>query len=475
MKLDDKTLRLVNGYLAERRAEIVRDLSRLIRVPSVRSDPEPGAPYGAACLAGLSEAIALFRENGFDAKASEGNYYGIATYGEGDRSVGLFGHTDVVPVGDGWEYCPPFEPAEIDGCLVGRGSVDNKAAIVISLYVMRAVRDLSLPIGGKLVAFIGAAEETGMEDVASFVRENPMPDFSLVPDNDYPVSLGEKGICRFYVRSRDRFSDILSFAGGLAFNVVLDRAEIALRADSAVARALPGAIAGNSAFSLSENEGVLTLTATGVTSHASIPEKSVNAAKLACDLLLSLNSLGEGDRAILKRASDLLSGVHGEPFGLAKDDPFFGPVTTANGIVSTDDGRLVLSFDLRYGTTVPAARVEEKVDETLARVSFDLVSIDNDEGFRLPEDSPAAGAVLETYRALTGDANATPYYSGGGTYARHLKNAFSVGTSLPGYPMLKMRPGHGGEHQPDEAINVDALLGAAAMTLAMASALLDTL
>ncbi|MBO6019597.1 MAG: M20/M25/M40 family metallo-hydrolase, partial [Clostridia bacterium] len=244
MKLDGKTLRLVNGYLAERRADVVRDLSRLIRVPSVRSDPEPGAPYGAACLAGLSEAIALFRENGFDAKASEGNYYGIATYGEGDRSVGLFGHTDVVPVGDGWEYCPPFEPAEIDGCLVGRGSVDNKAAIVISLYVMRAVRDLSLPIGGKLVAFIGAAEETGMEDVASFVRENPMPDFSLVPDNDYPVSLGEKGICRFYVRSRDRFSDILSFAGGLAFNVVLDRAEITLRADSAVARALPGAIAG---------------------------------------------------------------------------------------------------------------------------------------------------------------------------------------------------------------------------------------
>ncbi|MBR4769874.1 MAG: M20/M25/M40 family metallo-hydrolase, partial [Clostridia bacterium] len=192
MTFDKETAARVRAYLAEHRDEMVRDLMRLIRVPSIRSAAEPGAPFGEACLKGLNEAIALFRENGFDARASEGNLYGVATWGEGERTVGLFGHTDVVPVGDGWDYCPPFEPAEIEGCVIGRGSVDNKAAIVISLYTMRAVRDLSLPIGGKLVAFIGAAEETGMEDIVAFVKENPMPDFSIVPDNDYPVSLGEK-------------------------------------------------------------------------------------------------------------------------------------------------------------------------------------------------------------------------------------------------------------------------------------------
>ena len=475
MKFDSQTEKRVRAYFAEHRGEIVRDLSRLIRIPSIRADALPGAPFGQACLDALNEAVALFRENGFDARTSEGNEYGIATYGEGERSIALFGHTDVVPVGDGWDYCPPFEPREVEGCLVGRGSVDNKAAIVISLYLFRAVRDLGLPIGGKLIAFLGAAEETGMEDVAAFVRENPTPDFSIVPDNEYPVSLGEKGICRFFCRSRDRFSDVLSFTGGLAFNVVLDRADVLVRADSPLAAAIPAAIKGKTDFSASEKDGVLTLTATGITAHASIPEGSVNAAKRACDLLLSIPALTGGDRAILSSAADLLSGVYGEPFDLARDDRYFGPVTTVNGIVGVEDGRLVLSFDFRYGTSVPAAVIEEKINAALARVGFDLVSIDNDEGFRLPEDSPAAQTVLGIYRALTGDKNAKPYYSAGGTYARHLKSAFSVGTSLPGYPLPAMRPGHGGEHQPDEAINLDALLGAGVMTLAMTAALFDTL
>ena len=167
--------------------------------------------------------------------------------------------------------------------------------------------------------------------------------------------------------------------------------------------------------------------------------------------------------------------MYGEPFDLKKDDPYFGPVTTVNGIVKTENGKLELSFDFRYGTSVPAEEIERKIDETLARVGFDLVSLDNDEGFRLPDDQPAAKTVIEVYRRLTGDEKAEPYYSAGGTYARHLKNAFSVGTSLPGYPILKMRVGHGGEHQPDECINIEGLLGATLMTLAMATGLLDTL
>ena len=474
MTFDKKTADLVRAYLSERRGEMVRDLMRLIRVPSIRSDPKPGAPFGEACLKGLLEAVSLFRENGFDARVSEGNRYGIAAYGEGP-SVGLFGHTDVVPVGDGWDYCPPFEPAEIDGCVIGRGSIDNKAAIVISLYVLRAVRDLGLPIGGKIVVFIGSAEETGMEDIEAFVKECPMPDFSIAPDNDYPVSLGEKGICRFFVRSRESFTDILSFEGGLAFNVVLDKVKIGIRSDSALARAIPDAVKGNDAFSLSDEDGILTLTAKGVTAHASMPKDSVNAAAIACKLLLSLPALGEGDRRILAKAADLLSGVYGEPFDLTRDDPYFGPVTTVNGIVRTVGGKFELSFDFRYGTSVPACEIERKIEKTLARVGFDPVSLDNDEGFRLPEDQPAAKTVIGIYRALTGDANAKPYYSAGGTYARHLKNAFSVGTSLPGYPTPKMRVGHGGEHQPDECINVEGLVGATLMTLAMAAGLLDTL
>lgn len=473
--LDRAVIEKIRAYFASCRDEMLRDLFRLVRIPSIKSAATPDAPFGAACRDGLLEAIALFRENGFDADAFSGNKYGLAKYGSGSPVICLFGHTDVVPVGDGWDYTAPFEPIVRDGCVIGRGCGDDKAGVITSLYLLRAFRDLGLPCKGTLQVFLGAAEETGMEDIKAFTEEQPMPDVSIVPDGEYPVSLGEKGICHLFVSSGSRLTDLIDFRGGFAKNVVLDHAEVAFRADSALAREVEAAAAGKPAFAVKRENDRTVLTATGVTAHASIPENSVNAAKLACDLLLSLSTLGEGDRRILSGAADLLSGVHGEPFGLEHDDPYFGPVTAANGIVRVENGRLVLSFDIRYGSSVPAALVEKQIKLTLARVGYELSGIYNEEGFRLPEDLPACRSMVETYRLVMGDSSLEPIYMGGGTYARHLKNAFSIGTMLPGYPLFPMREGHGGWHQPDEALNVEGFVGSTLMATCMAYSLMETL
>ena len=52
----------------------------------------------------------------------------------------------------------------------------------------------------------------------------------------------------------------------------------------------------------------------------------------------------------------------------------------------------------------------------------------------------------------------------GGTYARRLKNAFSVGTFIiksdRETPVLKMPEGHGGAHQCDEMIDIEGFFEA---------------
>ena len=473
--VDSVTLSKIRSYFRENREGMIRDLSRLMRIPSVRSTPAPDAPFGVACRDALFDAVALFRENGFDAETRSGNCYGIARYGAGEPVICYLAHTDVVPVGEGWDYTEPFTPLERDGCLIGRGCSDDKGGVIMALYLLRAFRDLNLPMKGTLQVFFGASEETGMEDVEAFVKEMPMPTVSIIPDGEYPVSLGEKGICHAFVESKEKLTDVLDFSGGLAFNLVLDKVDVTVRGNSPLSTSLEKAISGNSAFSCRRKGGNLILTATGVTAHASIPETSVNAAKLACDLLLSLPELGETDRRILAGASALLNGVHGEPFGISCEDAYFGPVTSANGIVSANDGRLRLSFDIRYGSSVQKDYVDEQIRSTLDLVGWSLVRLHNEEGFRLPEELPFVRSMVDTYRFVMGDQSLQPIYMGGGTYARHLKNAFSIGTVLPGYPILPMREGHGGWHQPDEAINVEGFLGSAVMMTCMTVSLLETL
>jgi acetylornithine deacetylase/succinyl-diaminopimelate desuccinylase-like protein len=77
----------------------------------------------------------------------------------GAPTVLLYGHYDVVPVGDEakWES-PPFEATERDGAIYGRGAADSKSNILMHLGALRAW-DGKPPVGVKIV--IEGQEETG--------------------------------------------------------------------------------------------------------------------------------------------------------------------------------------------------------------------------------------------------------------------------------------------------------------------------
>lgn len=78
------------------------------------------------------------------------------SFGKKD-SLLLIAHTDTVPIGDPscWE-CPPFSGKIKEDRLYGRGAVDCKGGIALSVYVLKILQDM-----GKLdlAKFVGVADE----------------------------------------------------------------------------------------------------------------------------------------------------------------------------------------------------------------------------------------------------------------------------------------------------------------------------
>ena len=95
-----------------------------------------------------------------------------ATYGEGEKTLTLLGHTDVVPTGpvEKWTN-DPFDPTEREGLLYGRGAADMK---------------------GSVAAFVVAAEE--------FCQKNPNPNgrlsIMLTSDEEGPARDGVKKVIK---------------------------------------------------------------------------------------------------------------------------------------------------------------------------------------------------------------------------------------------------------------------------------------
>ena len=214
----------IHNYVQSHRDEIINMLKELVKIPSVQSAPEERAPFGRACAEVLEYVKSCWQKNGFDTELHRDGGYLLSYYGEGKKSIGLFSHADVVSVSDDWIFTEPFDMIEKDGYLIGRGVSDDKAAIVISLYCAKMLKELNIPFNSKLVVFTGANEETGMADIKNYVNENTPPDFALVTDCAFPIYRGDKGILQFEAMSDTSFKEIEDFSGGKDINITLGKA-----------------------------------------------------------------------------------------------------------------------------------------------------------------------------------------------------------------------------------------------------------
>ncbi len=451
----------ITEWINDNKDGLLETWIEIAKIPAILGEAEDGAPFGKACAEALSKCADIFKERGFNAKVYTDSGYALVNFGNGDKTIGIFSHSDVVPVGEGWLYTEPFEPVVKDGALIGRGVEDNKSGIMAALCAMEIIRKFNIPLKSKLQLFIGSNEETGMKDIEAFVNEQPMPEISLVPDAEFPCSTGEKGICHFWAYSSDKAVDILDFCGGEAFNIVLDKATVTLKYSPELEAELSSKTTDR--LNINCDGDKITICATGIAKHACEPEGSINAAYLLAELLANTCALSDADRKIMAQAKHILGCPFGTTMGLAHCDELFGKLTFVNGMICLKDGSIGLSFDMRYSSALDHTELEKAATEAFGALGWKIEVDSNLKGFSIDADSKIPEIFEEIYREVTGITKKS-IKLGGGTYARKINNAFSVGTFTQTAdrpePQLKMPAGHGGAHQRDEMIDLESFFAA---------------
>ena len=195
-------LKDIDLFIEENKENILRDIARLVAVPSIEGEPEEGAPFGKEPEKALELALEIASELGLDTRNCE-HYIGYAELPGEDKEkyIATVTHLDVVPVGEGWTKSP-FEMWEKDGYIIGRGVMDDKGPSVVCLYALKYLKEKNIPLRYTVRALLGANEETGMGDVQYYLKNYPAPAFAFSPDSDFPVCNGEKGIYQGMIHSK---------------------------------------------------------------------------------------------------------------------------------------------------------------------------------------------------------------------------------------------------------------------------------
>lgn len=171
--------------------EMINDILRVVRIDSVQAPGIANMPFGEGVAQALECALEIAKNMGFQTKNMNG-YMGYAQYGEGEDYVGIIGHLDVVPVGEGWHH-PPFSCHVENNRIYARGILDNKGPIMSCLYALYAIKELGIKLEKPVRILFGTNEETGFEDLTYYLEHALPPIMGFTPDCKYPVVYGERG------------------------------------------------------------------------------------------------------------------------------------------------------------------------------------------------------------------------------------------------------------------------------------------
>ena len=189
-------------------------LRRMVAIPSIRGKEEPDAPFGRGPKQALEEVLKIATGLGFHTKNID-DKIGYAEYGENRADgayYGIFGHVDVMPLGEGWNS-PPLSLTLREGKLFGRGTLDNKGPILSNLYALYVLKENGVTFDRPVRIVFGTNEETGFGCVKHYLTKEIPPTFGWTPDCKWPVVYGERGRLKVRVSlPESRVVDLYDFA-----------------------------------------------------------------------------------------------------------------------------------------------------------------------------------------------------------------------------------------------------------------------
>lgn len=417
----------LNAIIESMHDEMIDTLQKWIRVPSVKGEAAPGAPFGKEVRSMLDMALADCEQMGFKTQNFDG-YIAHADLGEGsdEDALAILAHLDVVPEGDGWKY-PPYGAVIENGRMYGRGTSDDKGPAVAALYAMKAVKDVGIPLRRKVRLILGCDEESGWEDIAHYNKVATMPRMGFSPDASYPIINIEKGICRLELHGvlSNEGLQVIAFNNGERPNVIPGRASALVAGDAAtVAQAEAAAKKLDIPAEVQLTDKGVSITVTGISGHAAYPETARNANG---EMLLLLRELGvQGDLRLL--ADKIGLDYKGEGLEISVSDGISGYLTCNLGIIRAGEGGVYATLDIRYPVMTNPDMIIKNVSASLLGMRVEAMEVK--EPHHVPAGSELVQNLLDAYHEVTGYERKC-LYTGGGTYARSLQEGVAFGASFP--------------------------------------------
>ena len=389
--------------------ESIKTLQKWLKIKSVKSEAVAAAPFGEGVknmlLTALKDAEALgFKTVNYD------NYVGEVIFGDGEDIDGLavLCHLDVVPEGDEnlWSH-KPYGADIDDGKLYSRGVEDDKGPAAVCLYALKKLKDEGFKPNRKIKLIFGSDEESGWGCIDHYKKVAVMPDEGFSPDGDFPVIYSEKGI--YHIKYAFPLSPIVkSVVGGDRVNVVPDKAAV-------------------------ECENGRIVRFSGKTAHGSTPELGDNAVKKAVLNMVQNGAFNKEDYLNLFENAKLFEDLVDES----------GALTFSPNVATSENGFIYFDVDVRYPSKTDFSVIESR----LKSIGNYTVS-EHKKPLFVDKNSKLVTTLNAIYNKLSG-RNESPVTTGGGTYARALKNGVAFGP-LP-------EDAGGRAHMPDEFMTIDEL------------------
>ena len=443
---------LIQSY----KEDIIQKTQELIQIKSPEESPKEGMPFGEGPYNALKYAVGLSQDLGFKTKEFDG-YAAHADFGEGEETVGILVHLDVVPEGDGWTYSP-YGGEIHDGKIYGRGAVDDKGPAIAALYAMKALMDSKAPLKRKVRVIFGTNEETGWGCMKHYFANEKAPTMAFTPDADFPVIHGEKGIIVFNLNyqlsNTDGSFKLIDLKGGSAPNMVPDTAFATFeveQVDEFMNEIENYKEKNDSPIGWEVDGNIVKVTAKGISAHGSTPEKGENAISYLMECLEEV--LGHSSfREFAKIYKNRIGFDHnGEKIGCGFEDEVSGKLNFNPGMIKYENDTIVLTINIRYPISSSAQEVYDGIRENLKDTNIKLIEGKSEQKpLYVSEDHFLVNKLMDVYRDVTKDFDSKPITIGGGTYARAMENAVAFGPMFPGQEEVA--------HQKDEYISIEHLM-----------------
>lgn len=449
---------MISKFLEENKNNILTNICDLIKIPSIslESEAEPNMPFGKNCAEALNYILNLANNLGFRTKNIDG-YCGYIEFGEGEEILGIIGHLDVVPAGDGWTKCNPFEPIISENRLYGRGAIDDKGPVIAALYAMKYVMD-TMNINKRVRLILGLNEEVSWKCIEYYKKHEELPTIGFSPDADFPCIYAEKGFLNAFIESNyfpEGNIKIKNIICDNAINIVPKHAECTLEISNITFEEIENEInklvlENNFHIQIEKiDDTKLKLISTGVAAHAAYPDLGVNSLSRLIILLNKLLTSHNIKISIFDYIDTKINTtLNGELLNINCNDES-GNLTLNIGNIKFENNTIKVGLNIRIPVTIYPSIIKQKInDSSLDYTDISVSFADEKPALFVPKTDPLVTTLCDIFNEVTGQ-NAEPITCPGATYARAFKNVVSFGCNMPGKVDLC--------HQADEYIEINDL------------------